>query len=300
MTDVKVTVCVVTYNQEAYIAQCLQSLVDQVTDFKFEIVVSDDASSDATASIIASFATRYPDVIRPFLHDTNLGAGGNFDFVHAQARGEYVAHIDGDDYCLPGKLQTQADYLDSHPRCNIVWHRVLIELPDGQLKGGGEIQQVGQFSSGYLYDMEFDRGAILQFIAVGANSSKMYRKATGHYESPGFDVLDYFANVEQVKDGVGCFAGDQPLGVYRMGVGVSVSRRTRQTLCETFVYFARKYPQYRVHVNTAVLTYLVADLKNLRVTWWDFFKVYLKTFHPGSFLRLYRGMDVIRQLKLGK
>ena len=63
----KVSVCIVTYNQERYIAQCLQSIVDQVVGFDFEVLVSDDASSDRTPEIISEFARRYPNLIKPFL-----------------------------------------------------------------------------------------------------------------------------------------------------------------------------------------------------------------------------------------
>ncbi|WP_248919158.1 glycosyltransferase family 2 protein [Pseudomonas entomophila] len=299
--QVKVSICIVTYNQEQYIAECLQSVVDQVADFSFEVVVSDDASSDRTPEIIRDFSLKYPGLFKVFLHEKNLGAGDNFVFAHQQARGEYIAHLDGDDYCLPGKLQAQADYLDQNPRCNIVWHKMLVELPDGSLLGHSQVPDSMRGAAGYVYDMEFDRGAIIQFIAVGANSSKMYRKNVREYEVADFDTLDYFANVEQVGDGVGCFACDSPLGVYRAGVGVSSgSSKTRLLLCKTFLYFASKYPQYRSQVNTAALTYLLVDLKNCRGTWWDFFKVYLRTFHPLSVVRFYRGMNVIRQLRLGK
>ncbi|MDZ3990440.1 hypothetical protein PspTeo4_01112 [Pseudomonas sp. Teo4] len=64
----KVSVCIVTYNQERYIAQCLQSIVDQEVSFDFEVLVSDDASSDRTPEIISEFSRQYPDLIKPFLH----------------------------------------------------------------------------------------------------------------------------------------------------------------------------------------------------------------------------------------
>ncbi|WP_322361909.1 hypothetical protein [Pseudomonas sp. Teo4] len=120
-----------------------------------------------------------------------------------------------------GKFQRQADYLDQNVRCNIVWHKMLVEFPDGRIGAGSPSSSENYAKGEYLYDMEFDRAAILQYIAVGANSSKMYRRAVRHYEVADFETLDYFANVEQVGDGVGCFACDEPLGVYRAGVGVS-------------------------------------------------------------------------------
>ena len=258
----KVSVCVVTYNQEKYIRQCLQSIVDQVTDFEFEVIVADDCSTDSTREIIQEFADQYPCVVKPILHETNIGAYKNFVFVHQQATGEYIAHVDGDDYCLAGKLQAQVDVLDADPDCNIVWHRMLVETIDGEIVDGSF---QGMLNVG---ELRFDRGSIIQYISIGANSSKMYRKAVRDFELPDFEVVDYFANVEQVGQGTARFAGYQHYGVYRAGIGIaSGGIKTRQILARCFVYFCKKYPEYRHQVNTAALTYFVADLKNWRKTW---------------------------------
>lgn len=298
MANKKVSVCVVTYNQEKYIGQCLQSLADQVVDFDYEVLVSDDASSDRTPKIVKEFQERYPGIFKVYLHEKNKGAGDNYIFVHAQAEAEYIAHVDGDDYYYPDKLKVQADYLDRNPRCNIVWHKMLVESPDGRIKSQVEKCSTDFKSGEYLYSMEFDRAAILQFIAVGPNSSKMYRRSVRDFDVTDFEILDYFANVEQVADGVGCYACDAPLGVYRAGVGISSgSNKTRLLLCETFLFFSRKYPEYRSYINAAVLTYLISDLKNRKSTFWNFLKVYIRTFHPASVIKFCRGFKIIRQLR---
>lgn len=301
MANKKVSVCVVTYNQEKYIEQCLQSLVDQVVDFDYEVLVSDDASSDRTPIIVKGFQERYPSIFKVYLHEKNKGAGNNYLFVHAQAEAEYIAHVDGDDYYYPDKLKIQADFLDSNPRCNIVWHKMSVELPGAHIKKQVEGCSADFASGEYLYSMEFDRAAILQFIAVGPNSSKMYRRSVREFNVADFETLDYFANVEQVADGVGCYACDAPLGVYRAGVGISSGgNKTRLLLCKTFLFFSKKYPEYRACINAAVLTYLISDLKNRKVTFWDFLKVYIRTFHPASLIKFYRGIKVIRQLRILK
>ncbi|MGC3895544.1 glycosyltransferase family 2 protein [Pseudomonas urmiensis] len=301
MADKKVSVCVVTYNQEKYIGQCLQSLADQVVDFEYEVLVSDDASSDQTPEIVQGFQERYPDIFKTYLHKQNKGAGANYLFVHSKAVGDYIAHVDGDDYYYVDKLKVQADFLDKHPNCNIVWHKMRIELSDGRLKEYVQTNPENFKVGEYLYDMEFDRAAILQFIAVGANSSKMYRRSVREFDVADFETLDYFANVEQIGDGVGCYACDLPLGVYRAGVGLSSgSDKTRVLLYKTFMFFYKKYPEYRSCINAAVLTYLISDLKNRRKTFWLFFKAYILTFHPASVVKLYRGMRIVRQLRFSK
>ena len=120
----KVSVCVITYNQERYIRKCLQSLVEQQTNFDFEIIVGDDCSTDGTQAVVREFVERYPQLVRALVQECNTGGSRNNLEVHAAARGGYVAHVDGDDYALAGKLQAQADVLDRDPACNAVWHRV--------------------------------------------------------------------------------------------------------------------------------------------------------------------------------
>lgn len=291
--EIKVSVCVLTYNQEKYIRQCLQSIVDQKTDFKFDLIVSDDCSTDGTRAIVQEFAERYPNIVKPILHKKNIGAYKNYFSAHQNATGEYVAHVDGDDYCLPNKLQTQAEFLNRSPKCNIVWHKMHVEMPNG------DMIKTDATTSSDLHLMTFDRRAIIKFIAIGANSSKMYRKSVGQFSLPDFEAVDYFANVEQVGDGVACFVGDEPLGVYRMGIGISASgSKTREILASCFMYFHKKYPEYGLEANTAALTYLLMDLKNRRKTWPLFFRVWMKTFKVGSVFSLIKDLKIINQLKV--
>ena len=288
----KVSVCIVTYNQEIYIRQCLLSIVDQETDFDFEVIVSDDCSTDGTREIVQEFAGRYPGAVKPIFNKKNIGAYKNFVFVHQQATGEYIAHVDGDDYCLPGKLQAQADLLDSDSNCNIVFHRMLL------LKPTGETDEGSLLNAKNIGEMRFDRGALIQFMAIGLHSSKMYRKAVRDYDLPNFDVIDYFANVEQIGSGVARFAGYENYGVYRVGGGIAASGiRSKQALAKSFAYFCKKYPEYRLQVNTAALTYLISDLKNCRTTWFMFFVAWVRTFHLGSVLNLVRSLKFINELR---
>lgn len=290
----KVSVCVVTYNQEKYIRQCLQSIVDQETDFDFEVVVGDDCSTDDTRAIVSEFAERYAGIVKPLFHEKNMGAGANFKYTHDQAIGEYIAHVDGDDYCLPGKLQSQAHILDADQRCNIVWHRMRVLADDGKLHDGPP-----HLSDDKLSSMRFDRGDILQFISVGLHSSKMYRKSVRYYATPSFPIVDYYANVEQIGDGYARFVAGGYYGVYRLGIGISSQgRATRDVLRECFLLFSRKYPKLRARTNAAALTYLVADLRQARPTWLMFFMTAIQTFSFTGGLRFLRGLYFMRALRV--
>lgn len=113
---VKVSVIVLTYNHERYITQALDSILFQNVGFGYEILIGDDASTDQTANIILDYAARYPNTIHPFLRKENIGATKNLYNLLTQARGTYIANLEGDDFWTSAdKLQTQVKWLDSHP-----------------------------------------------------------------------------------------------------------------------------------------------------------------------------------------
>lgn len=290
----KVSVCVITYNQEKYIRQCLQSIVDQVTDFDFEIIVGDDCSTDGTRMIIEEFVQLYPRIVKPLFQTKNIDGGNtNFRTVHNHASGMYVAHVDGDDYTLPGKLQEQADLLDREPGCNIVYHRMILEFSNGDTCEGP------LFDIKDIVNYKFYRGELIQYVAVGLHSSKMYRRSSWRIEEPIFGLIDFYVNVEQIGLGYAKYVGHKALGVYRVDVGISSSGpRSRRILSECLLYFHKKFPEHRREINTAALTYLLGDLKNFRSTSLLFFVIWIKTFHIGAFLRFYKSYRLTKSFGL--
>ena len=118
-TTCKVSVLCAAYNHEDYLRQTLDSFLAQKTDFPFEVLINDDASTDTTADIIREYAEKHPDIIRPFYQEENLYSRriNLYDTVFfPAARGEYIALCEGDDYWNdPEKLQLQVNWLDIHP-----------------------------------------------------------------------------------------------------------------------------------------------------------------------------------------
>ncbi len=132
MVAPKVSVCMVTYNHEPYIAQAVESALAQQTAFPIEIVIGEDGSTDATPDILRRFARQHPDTIRLRLAERNQGAKANFMGTLADCRGQYVAMLEGDDYWTsPNKLQIQVDALNAHPEWAICFHPAKCEYEPG-------------------------------------------------------------------------------------------------------------------------------------------------------------------------
>lgn len=112
----KLTVAILTYNQQEYIRQALDSVLIQEVNFDYEIVVGDDCSSDNTPSILHEYAERFPNKFNLVLNQQNVGISKNYQYVLYACRGEYIALLEGDDYWTDkNKLQKSVDFLDSHP-----------------------------------------------------------------------------------------------------------------------------------------------------------------------------------------
>ena len=127
----KVSVMMITYNHERFIEQAIVSAATQQTTFDFEIVVGEDCSTDDTRKIVCQLAEKYPSVIRPILHESNVGAANNFSAVFHSCRGKYVAVLEGDDYWTDaGKLQKQVNILDADTSAVICHHNAIRVTPD--------------------------------------------------------------------------------------------------------------------------------------------------------------------------
>ena len=124
MLEVKLSVTVITYNQVNYIGDCLKSILSQKVNFPFEIVIADDASTDGTLDIIKGYCEKYDNIFL-ITQQKNVGLNRNYLDVIKACKGEFVAHIDGDDLMLPNKLKKQVDILDARPDIAIVHHPVL-------------------------------------------------------------------------------------------------------------------------------------------------------------------------------
>lgn len=121
-----VSICCAAYNQVEYIRATLEGFVMQKTDFPFEIVIHDDASTDGTTDIIREYEKKYPELMKPEYEVNNqFGTGKVYNIP--RAKGKYIAICEGDDYWTdPLKLQMQVDYMERHSDCSLCCHHVNI------------------------------------------------------------------------------------------------------------------------------------------------------------------------------
>jgi glycosyltransferase involved in cell wall biosynthesis len=274
----RVSVCVLTYNHARYIRDCLQSIVEQDTDFAFEIIVSDDCSTDGTSAIVNEFADRFPDLFRPVLRPRNIGGTQNFIELHNLANAPYVAHIDGDDLMLPGKLQKQVDFLDANPDFSVVWHRVNL------------FDDAGGFVSGENYDLSFfpdgvvTVGHALRIGSVAAHSSIMYRKCHRKTTHANFEVLDMFYTWEYLSGGRGKIL-NEVLGSYRVAAQGSAQLKSLALVQKITVhhidYFLHRLPEQRRNIFVLSFLNLLFDVRHWRGTAWSFARL---TIQSASFV----------------
>lgn len=125
MTDQRptVSVCCITYNHEQYIAQAIESVLMQQTDFEVELVIGEDCSTDSTRALAKQYEGRYPRRVRVLTPSSNLGIMPNLMTTMSACTGEYIALLEGDDYWTDvTKLQRQVDALRANPNHSFCFH----------------------------------------------------------------------------------------------------------------------------------------------------------------------------------
>lgn len=174
-----VSVICLTYNQEEYVRDCLEGFLSQQTDFPYEVLVYDDASTDSTPEIIKEYAAQFPSIIKPTLYKVNnysqgLGFVGLYTGIK-EAKGKYVAYCEGDDYWTdPFKLQKQVSFLDANPQYAICAHETRIR-DDGNRKNDGQL--FSDFNNGSFVTMNKETYTFDDALAgnIFHVSSMMYR-----------------------------------------------------------------------------------------------------------------------------
>jgi glycosyltransferase involved in cell wall biosynthesis len=222
--DIMLSVNCIAYNQEEYIGQALESILSQQTDFRYEILVHDDASTDGTASVIRRYAEDHPDVIKPIYQTENQHSKGirvGTVFNLSRACGKYLAYCEGDDYWTdPLKLKKQVDYMESHPDCGFCFHAVQVVNRQGRSTG----QQMRPFRENRVVPIESIIEGGGRFL--GTNSTVYRRELMNqppdfYLKAPvgDFPLVLYLATQGTV------YYFDEVMSAYRSGVPGSWTAR---------------------------------------------------------------------------
>lgn len=166
-----ISIIVLTYNQEATIARTLDSLLNQITDSTYEIIIGDDGSTDGTSRICQDYAERYPDKIRYIKRDTNLGMAANYYDCVIKARGRFITDCSGDDFWIyPQKLQIQYELMQREKDVNLVSGQWICKKEDSPdtFKSPNAIPP-GSYSGEIIVDLITNRKIVNL-------SSSLYRK----------------------------------------------------------------------------------------------------------------------------
>jgi len=208
--SMKISVTVPCFNQKDYIGECLESILTQEVKADLEIIVGDDCSTDGTAEIINDYQLRYPLIIKAILRNKNIGAVNNFCDLIKHCTGGYIAHLDGDDLMLPGKLAKQVRFLELNSKYVAVTHNMLVF-------------EEKENTSEWLYNSNpiKEKLTINDIVANGAgfcNSSKMYRRSGVDNLSdlvlPTTIIADWALHIMNARHG--CFGYiNEALGKYR-------------------------------------------------------------------------------------
>lgn len=233
-----VSVIMVAYNAEKYIAEAIAGVVRQKVRFDVELLVMDDCSTDSTGEIVRHLSQSYPQ-IRYIRNETNLGSQGNYLKGFRLARGKYMALCDADDYwCSRRKLARQVSYMESHPQCALSFHRVVNYYEST----GEKTLSNGQHTSRYTVE-SLSRSNYI------TNLSVMYRRALVdldhlpawimQHRSPDYAIHMLYA----AKGSIHYFP--RPMGIYRKVEGaiwstageyrrLKMSLEMRRSLMEEF------------------------------------------------------------------
>lgn len=135
--EITVSVICTAYNHEKYIRKCLDGFIMQKTNYKFEVLVHDDASTDKTPEIIREYQNKYPDIIKPIYQTVNCYSQGIDiikDIIFPNVNGKFVALCEGDDCWVdPLKLQEQYDLLNENETIHACYHNVQHISEKGEL-----------------------------------------------------------------------------------------------------------------------------------------------------------------------
>lgn len=298
MDEVVVSVICTTYNHERYIAETIESFIMQKTEFRYEILIHDDASTDNTAEIIKKYEKKFPEIIKPVYQRVNQYSQGVnvHELTRQRARGKYFALCEGDDCWIdPYKLQKQINFLEKNPQYSLSVHETLIV----DANTGKKVSSVKPSKYSRTFSVE---EVIYGGGDLFATNSMVYRKPKGNimpqffYDAP---VGDYPLAIYLALNGRVHYI-NECMSIYRKGVKGSWSQREFNNLekrnqhskkIEIMLNDINKYSGYKYAeiINRTIVKnefYLAVELGNYN------------KIKEGKLREFYNNLSIVDKVKL--
>lgn len=315
MDENLVSINCITYNHEKYIAETIDSFLMQKTNFKFEILIHDDASTDGTQQIIKEYQKKYPNIIKPILQKENQYSKGvksiNYKFNFVRSKGKYIALCEGDDYWTDSyKLQKQVNYMEDNPDCSMCFHAAdIIKV------GKGKIDVVKPYNKNCISSTEdiiFGDGGFMATNSIVYRKDVMDNPPEFYFNAPVGDYpLQIFTSTKNYA-----YYIDEFMSVYRVGVEGSWSNRmeSEENKIEKFINLRKniatmlnefdKYSNGKYYntiqkkiiedeVQILIVNKKIKDIKNPRykiiydtLTFKEKAKIYVRCYIPNIYIKL--------------
>ena len=231
MNKPKISACLITFNHENFIRECLEGAISQIGDFDYEIIIGDDCSSDNTKQICLEYSTKYPNLIKYTKRNNNLGMIGNWIATISECSANYIALCEGDDYWTdPYKLKKQVDFLEANSDYVLSFHKVKILKPSGEF--------VDDFITNVPenYETQETLARLGNYIHT---PSVVFRNIKMEFP-PEFSlspVGDYFLYIMLTEHGK-LKNLEEEMAVYRYGVGIHSSKTSLNITKTVFNFYS--------------------------------------------------------------
>lgn len=241
---IEVSVICNTYNHDNYIRDALEGFLMQETNFEYEVLIHDDASTDNTADIIREYTNKYPTIIKPIFQTENQYSKGiviSETYQFPRAKGKYLAFCEGDDYWSdPHKLQKQYDLMEQHLELDISAH----SSTSIDAKSGKEISIISPLDhTGVISAEDVIRGG-----GGFVSTNTLMIRSDCNKNEPRFRQVfgyDYTIQVHGSLRGGMLFINDN-MSVYRVMVSDSWSHRMRHSKQYRLTHYNRLMEIYRL------------------------------------------------------
>lgn len=264
-SDVMVSIYCLTYNHVEYIEEALKGFINQKTEYPYEIIVFDDASTDGTTDIIRDYESRYPNLIKAYIaHKNTYGTEQRRslwpDFMNRVMKGRYFAICEGDDCWIDdNKLQMQCDYMEAHEECNMVLHNAyMLNYADNTKK-----TMLGNQKTRILTPYEL----ILQPDGIFPTASMVFRREywflEGFFAKAG--VSDWPMQLYAMSKGTVYFI-ERNMCVYRYMHSASWSTKNYNDYVKKLIHYSKivKFlTEYNKYTNCIYSEYIELKLQTI-------------------------------------